>query len=197
MSEHFTTLQEIFHFKLGSALTMEHDSLDLLDVLEHAAMRSELKEHFNEHAAETRRQIENLHNCFVLLSEEPKRVPSPTTKGLVKEARSAIGKTDDMLVDAVVLAAALEAEHYETGVYESLLVLAKASGATGIAELLNQNLEQEKAAIEQIKAAADRIARIDAEEQESRVEESHAEDGAGAVPTPAVKVPRFMPPGTI
>ena len=197
MSEHFTTLQEIFHYKLGSALSMEHDSLDLLEDLERAAMRSDLKELFHGHAAETRQQIENLHNCFVLLGEEPKRVPSPTTKGLVKEAKSAIGKTDDMLVDAVVLAGALEAEHYETGVYESLLVLAKAGGASGIAELLNQNLEQEKAAIEKIKAAADRIARTDAEEQESRTEESHADDGAGAVPKPAVKVPRFMPPGTI
>ena len=189
MSEQFTTLHEIFTYKLGTALTMEHDSLDLLEDFEHAAMRSGLKEFFHTHASETRQQIENLHNCFVLLGEEVRRVASPAAKGLAKEAKSAIGKTADMLVDAVVLAGALEAEHYEVGVYETLLVLAKASGATGIAELLRQNLEQETAAIKHIKAAADQIAKTDAQEQASRTEEE------AKMPTESdVKFLPFMPP---
>ncbi|MDJ0313632.1 DUF892 family protein [Arthrobacter sp. H35-D1] len=195
MFEHFTTLQEIFHYKLGSALTMEYDSLDMLEDMENAVMRSDLKELFHGHAAETRRQIENLHNCFALLGEEVHRQSSPTTKGLTKEAKSIIGKTDNMLVDAVVLAGALEAEHHATAVYEALLILTKASGATGVAELLSENLEQQKATIEKIKAALHWIARADAEDQESRTEEEAEQ--AEKASKPVVPVPGYLPPGTI
>ncbi|MDQ0212409.1 hypothetical protein BMF89_01660 [Arthrobacter sp. SRS-W-1-2016] len=158
MFEHFKTAEEIFSFKLGSALTMEHDSLDMLGELESAATRQELKVLFREHANETRQQITNLEQCFQLLGEEINTSPSPTTKGLAKEGKSTIGKTDDSLVDAVVLAGALETEHYETAVYEILITNAEARGAADVAQLLSQNLEQEKAAIEKIKTAAQQIA---------------------------------------
>jgi ferritin-like metal-binding protein YciE len=154
MFEHFTTPEEIFSFKLGSALTMEHDSLDMLGELESAATREELKGLFQEHAEETRAQIANLEKCFELLGEDVNDSPSPATKGLAKEGRSFIGKTDNSLVDAVVLAGALETEHYETAVYETLITLADTRGASGVAQLLRQNLQQEEAAIEKIKAAA-------------------------------------------
>lgn len=195
MFEHFTTLHEIFHYKLGSALTMEYDSLDMLEDMENAVMRSDLKELFHGHAAETRRQIENLHNCFSLLGEEVHREPSPTTKGLAKEAKSIISKTDNMLVDAVVLAGALEAEHYAIAVYETLLVLTKASGATGPAELLSENLDQEKATAEKIKAALDWVTRADAEDQKSRNEEEAGR--AERTSEPTVQVPGYLPPGGI
>lgn len=158
MFEHFTTPEEIFSFKLGSALTMEHDSLDMLGELENAATREELKGLFHEHAEETRQQIANLEKCFELLGEDVNDSPSPATKGLAKEGRSFIGKTDDSLVDAVVLAGALETEHYETAVYETLITHADTRGASEVAQLLRQNLDQEKAAIEKIKAAAHTVA---------------------------------------
>ncbi len=192
MFEHFTTLEEIFNYKLGSALSMEHDSLELLVDMEQKAMRSDLKELFQGHAEETRRQIQNLHQCFTLLGEEVHRQPSPTTKGLAKEFKSAIDKTDSTLADGVILAAALESEHYETAVYETLLLLAKATGASGIAELLKNNLEQEEAAITQIKVSAEWIMRADAQASESQTQERTHTAGE-----PAVKVPPYMPPGGI
>lgn len=187
MFEHFTTPEEIFHYKLGSALTMEHDSLEMLGDMEKTAIRSDLRDLFREHAHETRQQIENLRQCFAMLGMEENQAPSPTTKGLAKEAKSFISKTDDTLVDAVVLTGALETEHYETAVYESLIIQAKALGAGGIAELLNQNLNQEKAAIEKIKNASDSIARADNADQD--------ESGAGTEPPD--QVPPYLPPGSI
>jgi ferritin-like metal-binding protein YciE len=38
-----------------------------------------------------------------------------------KEGKSRIKKTDDSVVDAVILAGALETEHYEIAVYETLV----------------------------------------------------------------------------
>ncbi|MHA7305220.1 YciE/YciF ferroxidase family protein [Arthrobacter sp. TMN-49] len=187
MFEHFTTVDEIFHYKLGSALTMEYDSLEMLGDMEKGAMRSDLRELFHEHAHETRQQIENLQQCFALLGAEAHQGPSPATKGLAKESKALMAKTDNSLVDAVVLAGALETEHYEMAVYEALIFQAKARGAAGIAELLNQNLMQEKAAIEKIMVASDAISRADATSQED----------PGTAPEPSVSAPPYLPPGSI
>jgi ferritin-like metal-binding protein YciE len=196
MFEHFTTPEEIFSYKLGSALTMEYDSLEMLGELEKTAMRSELKTLFREHGEETRQQIENLKRCFELLGEDVNDSPSPTTKGLAKESRSSTAKTDESLVDAVVLAGALEAEHYETAVYETLITHADAREATEVAALLRANLEQEKAAIEKIKTAATSIAR-----NGLAVKDADTSDGAtgftelgGIAPA---GVPPFLPPTSI
>jgi ferritin-like metal-binding protein YciE len=157
MFEHFTTPEEIFSFKLGSALTMEQDSLEMLEKMADTTPRPDLKQLFELHAAETRQQIENLKQCFALLGEEVNDSPSPTTKGLAKEAAASISKTDSSIVDAVLLAGGLEAEHYEIAVYETLVTNAEARGAHDVAALLQKNLDQEVAASENIKAAAKQI----------------------------------------
>jgi ferritin-like metal-binding protein YciE len=158
MFERFNTPEDIFSFKLGSALSMEHDTLDMLLTMQQKTPRHELLQLFREHEEETRQQITNLERCFSLIGEDVGVAPSPTTKGLVKEARSTIGKTDARLVDAVLLAGGLEAEHYEIAVYETLIINAKARGALDVAALLQQNYDQEVAAAAKIRDAAARIA---------------------------------------
>ncbi|WP_054011458.1 YciE/YciF ferroxidase family protein [Arthrobacter sp. ERGS1:01] len=196
MFEHFTTPEEIFSYKLGSALTMEYDSLEMLGELETTAQRSELKTLFQEHAAETRQQIENLKKCFELLGEDVNDSPSPTTKGLAKEGKSSIAKTDDSLLDAVVLAGALETEHYETAVYETLITHADARGASEVVALLRANLDQEQAAIDKIKKAATSIAHAGvAVEETDSPDAATGFDGLGGI-APA-GVPPFLPPSSI
>ncbi|AIX99926.1 hypothetical protein ART_0328 [Arthrobacter sp. PAMC 25486] len=187
MFEHFTTPEEIFSYKLGSALTMEYDSLEMLEYMEKKAMRSELREIFREHAHETRQQIENLKRCFASLGQEVNQMPSPATKGLAKDAKSFIVKTDEILVDAVVLAALLEAEHHEMAVYENLITQAKALGAAGTVELLSKNLLQEQSALEKIKTAANWIVQANAEDR-ARTDPA---------PEPEVGAPPYLPPGAI
>jgi ferritin-like metal-binding protein YciE len=157
MFEHSNTPEEIFSFKLGSALTMQQDSLKMLETMADTTPRPQLKELFRLHATETRQQIENIKQCFALLGEEVNDSPSPTTKGLAKEAAASIAKTDSSIVDAVLLAGGLETEHYEIAVYETLITNAEARGATEVAVLLKQNYEQEVAASEKIKQAAQQI----------------------------------------
>lgn len=157
MFEHFNTPEEIFSFKLGSALSMEHDTLAMLSELEEAAQRPELKTLLREHAEETREQIRNIERSFELLGEKPNDSPSPTTKGLAKEGKATLRKTDQSLVDVVILSGALETEHYEIAVYETLVTNAEARGAGEVAQLLRQNLQQEESARDKVKQLAHRI----------------------------------------
>ncbi len=158
MFEHFKTPEEIFSFKLGSALTMERDTLTMLGELEMAAQRPELKALLKEHAEETRQQITNIERSFELLGEKVSDSPSAVTKAMAKEGNSLLGKTDKSLVDDVILAGALETEHHEIAVYQTLVVNAEARGAAEVAALLRQNLAQEEGARDKVGQMGQRIA---------------------------------------
>jgi ferritin-like metal-binding protein YciE len=156
--EKLTTPEEIFSFKLGAALTMERTNLEMLAELEEKANRPELKQQFAHHADETREQIGNIEQAFAALGEDVDDSPCPAIEGLEKEAKSTIRKTDDQLLDAIVLSAAAETEHHEIAVYEGLITLARARGADKVVGLLQQNLEQEQHTLEEVKSATEKIA---------------------------------------
>jgi ferritin-like metal-binding protein YciE len=148
MFERFDTPEEVFSFKLGSALKMEQQLVEVLEDLEQSAQRHEIKQALSEHREETRQHARNIEKCFKLLGQEVEDSPAPVVDALASEGTALIKKTDDALVDVVVLAAATESEHYEIAVYETLITNAEARGATDVAALLRQNLEQEKHALQ-------------------------------------------------
>lgn len=158
MFERLKTPEDVFTFKLGSALSMEDDTLKMLGDLEEHAQRDELKQIFREHAEETRQQAMNIRRCFEVLGLEVSNSASPTTKGLAAEGKSTIRKADDAVVDSVILAGALETEHYEIAVYETLIAQAEAKGAHEVVNLLKTNLQQEETARDKVKAAAQQVA---------------------------------------
>jgi ferritin-like metal-binding protein YciE len=157
MFKTLNTPEELFSCQLGAALTMEGDVLQMLDELQRETRRAELRELFNAHAEETRQHIRNIAESFRLLGEEPDDSPCPVIHALEKDVSAAMAKTDESIVDAVILASAAEVEHYEIAVYETLVINAEARGAREVAAVLRQNLEQEQAALKQFRTAAQRI----------------------------------------
>jgi ferritin-like metal-binding protein YciE len=57
---------------------------------------------------------------------------------------------DDETMDACLIAAAQRVEHYEMAAYGTLAAWAKAMGHTEVASLLEQTLNEEKAADEKL-----------------------------------------------
>lgn len=158
MFERLNTAEEIFSFKLGSALTMERKLVEVLEELEEHANRDEIKRALREHREETRQHVTNIEQCFKLLDEDVDDSPCPVIDAMAKEGKATIKKTDDSLVDAVILAAATESEHYEIAVYDTLITNAGARGASEVAARLRQNLEQEKHALEIARSSMKTIA---------------------------------------
>jgi ferritin-like metal-binding protein YciE len=156
MFERLNTPQELFSFKLGAALTMEQNVLEMLGNLEEEAQRQPLKEQFRHHADETRQQIQN---AFQALGEEPDDSPCPAIQGLDKEGKANIRKADDSVVDAVILSGAAETEHHEIAVYEGLITHAQAMGQEEIVRLLQENLEQEQHTLDEVKQHTEQVAR--------------------------------------
>jgi len=119
MFERLNTPDELFHYKLGSALKMENTVLEMLGDLQEAARHEELKQLFRHHAEETRQQITNLEKSFELMGTEVDDSPCPAIQGIEKEGKANIKKTDERILDTVILSGAAETEHHEIAVYEA------------------------------------------------------------------------------
>lgn len=117
-----------------------------------------MQELFRHHAEETREQIDNLRKVFDLFEFPVSTAGSPATKGISSQAHSLIERTSKPLLDQVTLTCALGNEHYETSVYQSLIVAATAQAATEAVALLNSNLDQETHTSEELHATLKQLA---------------------------------------
>ncbi|MGN6127278.1 MAG: YciE/YciF ferroxidase family protein [Humibacter sp.] len=150
MFEHFNNPRELLEYRIGSAISMEDDSLSMLGELEGAAQSEDIKQMFRHHADETRQQMTNLERVCQELQISPAEEPNATTKGLAREGKSLIHKSDPVLLDSVVLSAALETEHAEIAAYQSLICTADALGLQEVSRLLTENLGQEQHTSEEL-----------------------------------------------
>jgi ferritin-like metal-binding protein YciE len=159
MFERLNTPEEALNYKLGAALKMEHTVLEkiLEDSIEEA-QDSELKTLFRHHQEETRQQIRNLEDAFAAFGWEVDDSPCPAIEAIHKEGKANIKKTDDAIVDSIILSGAAETEHHEIAVYESLITNAQAMGRDDVVNLLRENLEQEEHTLDEVKQSAARVA---------------------------------------
>ena len=76
--------------------------------------------------------------------------------GIIEEGKSTMEEDfDETTMDACLIAAGQRAEHYEMAAYGTLVAWARAMGHTAAAKLLQQTLDEEKAADKKLSALAD------------------------------------------
>ena len=161
MFERLNTPEEAYNYKLGAALKMEQTVLEkiLADSVDEA-QDDRLKQLFRHHAEETRGQIRNLELVFAAFGWEVDDSPCPAIEAIHKEAKANIKKTDDAIVDSVILSGALETEHHEIAVYEGLIIQARAMGRDDVVGLLEQNLEQERHTLQEASMSLEKVAAV-------------------------------------
>jgi ferritin-like metal-binding protein YciE len=157
--EKLNTPEEIFSFKLGAALSMEKTVLDTLEDVQKETNRAEVRQLAEAHAAESQRHVERIEEAFRLLGEDVDDSPCPAMQGIQKEGKATLKKIDDPIKDAGVFAGMIETEHHEIAVYEILVTNAEARGATEVAALLQQNLDEEQRMLDTVEELAGSIAK--------------------------------------
>jgi ferritin-like metal-binding protein YciE len=157
MFEHFDTLQEAYGYRLGAALAMEQKIVDLLGESAEAAQSEEVSSALLRHQQETQGHAEVLEQVFGCFEWEVDTAPCPAVDGLHAEAKAMIKKTDDRLVDAIILQGCVEVEHHEIAVYENLVVHARAMGREDVVDLLERNLKNEEQTLRLVLSAQKRV----------------------------------------
>jgi ferritin-like metal-binding protein YciE len=150
MSER-NTLHEAFLDELRDMYHAEKQLTNALPKLAKKAKNPDLTEAFQSHLAETENHVTRLEQVFAELGETAKAKTCNGMKGIIEEANEMIGESfDDQTMDAVLIASAQRAEHYEIAAYGTLVTWARTMEHDSAADLLQQNLDEEKAADEKL-----------------------------------------------
>jgi ferritin-like metal-binding protein YciE len=123
------------------------------------ASNPELRTAFETHASETEGQLDRLTRVFRSIGIRPKkRDGSIGVEGLIAEGESLLKRRVDPDVrDAWLVAAAQRIEHFEIATYGTVRTYAETLGYTQAAQLLQQTLEEERAADEKLSLLAMRF----------------------------------------
>jgi ferritin-like metal-binding protein YciE len=149
-------MDDLFVHTLRDIYYAEKQILQTLPEMVEKSNDPQLKQAFRSHLAETKQQVGRLDQVFRLHGQEPSGVDCPAIDGIIDEAEDVAGEVDDLSVlDAALIAAAQAVEHYEITRYGSLIAWAKQLGRPDCAELLQKNLDEEKAADKKLTALAE------------------------------------------
>jgi ferritin-like metal-binding protein YciE len=111
------------------------------------ATSEELRELLESHLAETEQQVSRLEDAFEMLGEKPRGKHCEGIAGIVEEGSNLLEEDfDGSVLDAGIIAGAQRAEHYEIAAYGTVMAWAKTLGLNDLASLLDETLEEEKAA---------------------------------------------------
>lgn len=140
-----SNLKDLFLHTLKDIYFAEHEILKVLPEMAQAAHSNELKQALSKHRSQTEGQIQRLDEVFALVGEQPAGQPCKGIQGIIAEGKEILGEfADGPALDAGLIAAAQAVEHYEIARYGALCSWAELAALDDAADLLAQNLAEER-----------------------------------------------------
>ena len=150
------TLHDAFLDELRDSYDAEKQLTKALPKLAKAASNPKLRQAFEAHLEETQGHVQRLEQVFESLDEKVRGKHCDGIAGIIEEGKSIMEEEfDDSAMDACLIAAGQRAEHYEMAAYGTLVAWAQAMGHTEAAGLLQQTLDEEKAADSKLSSLAE------------------------------------------
>ncbi len=144
-------LMDLFEAELRELYDAEHRILEALETLAKVTTDSDAKKVFAQHLEESRRHVARLTEVFRHLDVPPTRDRCHAIAGLFdSHARLIAQEPAPRVLDLARIMTAIRAERYEISTYEALSDMAVQLNLGEVAELLDENLEDEEAALEQL-----------------------------------------------
>lgn len=141
------TMQDLLIDELKDLYSAEKQIVRALPKLAKAATSPDLKQALTNHLKETEGQVTRLEQIAEMVSKRLTGKTCVGMKGVLEEGSEVVEDTDKGTVrDAAMIAAAQRVEHYEMAGYGSAREFAKMLGLSQVATLLDETLEEEKAA---------------------------------------------------
>ncbi len=169
------TLKNLFLDELADMYDAEHRIIKALPKLAKAATCTQLRKAFLAHLDETKGHAAKLVKVFKLFGEKPKAKKCAATVGLLEEGDEiASDNKGEPTINAALISAGQKVEHYEIASYGCLHAWAKLLENEDAADLLEEILEQEKAADKTLGDLADEKNREALEEESESSERTRA-----------------------
>ena len=140
-------LHDLFVGELRDTYSAEKQLVKALPKMAKAANNPDLREAFESHLGETKNHVKRLEDVFRQVEQKAIAKTCAAMKGLVEEGGELIEDTaESPAADAALIGAAQKVEHYEIATYGCLVCWAEQLGFSAAAKLLNETLDEEKAA---------------------------------------------------
>jgi ferritin-like metal-binding protein YciE len=150
------TLHDAFVDELRDTYDAEQQLTKALPKMAKAATSPALRTALETHLEETRVQIGRLEKVFQGLGEKVRGKHCDGIAGIIEEGKGIMEEDfDETTMDACLIAAGQRAEHYEMAAYGTLIAWARAMGHTEAVSLLQQTLDEEKAADKKLSSLAE------------------------------------------
>jgi ferritin-like metal-binding protein YciE len=141
------SLEELLQDELKDIYDAEKQLTKTLPKLAKKATSAELKDALEAHLRQTERHVERIEEAFEQLGMPARGKKCEGMQHLIAEGDDAIaGADDDAARDAVMIASAQKVEHYEIATYGTLRTWATLLGKPEVAALLEETLDEEKEA---------------------------------------------------
>ena len=140
------TLEEFFIDRLKDIYDAEKRVVRALPKMAKAASSPELSSAFQQHLEQTEGHVQRLEEIFESLDRPPGRKACHGMMGILEEGQEILDKekeATDAVMDAALIAAAQDVEHYEICTYGCLRTWAELLGHHEEARLLQQTLDEE------------------------------------------------------
>jgi ferritin-like metal-binding protein YciE len=149
-------LQKLFEDELKDIYWAEKALTKAIPKMIKKATSEDLVSALENHLQETEEQVNRCEQIFESLGQEPKAKKCEAMDGLIKEAEEIMSSTDEgVMRDAGIISAAQKVEHYEIASYGTLKTFAQTLGHDTAVSLLEQTLQEEKAADEKLTEVAE------------------------------------------
>jgi ferritin-like metal-binding protein YciE len=144
------SLEKLFRDELADLYDAEKQILKALPRLIEGVESRELKTALQQHRTETEGQVKRLERIF---QHEGRPAPKKCKgmAGLLSEGDDLLKeKYEGDVMDAGIIGAAQRVEHYEIAAYGTVRAFAEELGKTSVVSLLDETLDEEKAADERL-----------------------------------------------
>ena len=123
-----------------------------------ASSSPELRSALEHHLEETRNHVSRLERVFSICGFEAKKEDNDIIDEITDAAEDSVSETEDgsILRDAALIVNGNIVEHYEMAVYGSLVAFARQLGHSEAVRLLEETLNEEKAADAELTAIGER-----------------------------------------
>ena len=160
-------LMKLLEDQLADLYYVEKQLTKALPKMAKKASNDELRTCFEEHLTETQGQVGRIEQMFEALEKPAKAKKCPAIDGILEEGTEIMEEfAGDAALDAGLVSAAQKVEHYEITSYGSMKAWAEQLGLDEIVELIDETLEEEKAADEKLTSIAESVVNIEAENGE-------------------------------
>ncbi len=155
-SKSIQTLDDLFVHTLQDMYYAEQQIAKSLPKMIDKATDPQLKQALQSHLGETQNHVKRLEQVFQMHGQPAKGTTCAAMDGILDEAKDILGVANDNdVIDAAIISSAQAVEHYEITRYGTLIAFANQLGRQDCAAVLQQTLDEERAADRKLTAIAE------------------------------------------